>query len=84
MSKASYIIVHNLRKSFYKNDSDAFITHLAHAKLAIILNGLNRVLRTFIKPQRFIGNTFRHKHLINGRVEGLNNENKVLKRIAYD
>ncbi|PMC79457.1 hypothetical protein CJ191_06310, partial [Aerococcus viridans] len=56
---------------------------LAHTKLAIIPNGLKRVLRTFIKLQRFIGNTFKYKHLTNGRIEGLNNKIKVFKRIAY-
>lgn len=83
MFKASYNIVHNLRGTLQGNDSDAFITQLAHAKLAIILNGLKRVLLTFIKLQRFIGNTFKYKYLTNGRIEGLNNKIKVIKRITY-
>ena len=83
MLKATYNIVHNLREALQENDSEAFLTQLAHTKLAIIPNGLKRVLRTFIKLQRFIGNTFKYKHLTNGRIEGLNNKIKVLKRIAY-
>lgn len=83
MLKASYNIVHNLREALQENDSEAFLTQLAHAKLAIIPNGLKRVLRIFIKLHRFIGNTFKYKHLTNGRIEGLNNKIKVLKRIAY-
>lgn len=83
MLKAFYNIVHNLREALQENDSDTFITQLANAKLAIIPNGLKRVLRTFIKLQRFIGNTLKYKYLTNGRIEGLNNKIKVLKRIAY-
>ncbi|MFV8291126.1 transposase [Aerococcus viridans] len=52
-------------------------------KPAIIPNGLKRVLRTFIRLQRFISNTFKYKHSTNGRIEGLSNKIKVLKRIAY-
>ncbi len=72
-----------LREALQENDSETFLTQLAHAKLSIIPNGLKRVLSTFIKLQRFIGNTFKYRHLMNGRIEGLNNKIKVLKRIAY-
>src|SRR5699024_11135907 len=65
MLKASYNIVHNLREALQENASEAFLTQLSHAKLAIIPNRLIRVLRTFIKLQRFIGNTFKYKHLTN-------------------
>lgn len=49
MLKASHNIVHNLRRALHNIDADAFITHLAHAKVTITLKELKRVLRTFIK-----------------------------------
>ena len=81
--KASYNLVHNLREALQDNDSEAFLAQLAQSKLMKLPSGLKRVLRTFVKIQRFIGNTFKYKHLTNGRIEGLNNKIKVLKRIAY-
>lgn len=83
MLKVSYSIVHNLREALQDNDSEAFLTQLAHAKLVKLPKGLKRVLRTFAKLQRFVGNTFKYQRLTNGRIEGLNNKIKVLKRIAY-
>ncbi|MEY8370402.1 transposase, partial [Aerococcaceae bacterium 50-4] len=83
MLKASYNLVHNLREALQENDSEAFLAQLAQSKLMNLPSGLKRVLRTFVKLQRFIGNTFKYKHLTNGRIEGLNNKIKVLKRIAY-
>lgn len=83
MLKASYNIVYNLREALHENDSEAFLTELAHASLVKIPTGLRRVLRTFTKLQGFIGNTFKYKHLTNGRIEGLYNKIKVLKRIAF-
>lgn len=73
-----------MREVLHKIDPDAFITQLAQAKLAITLNGLKRVLHTFIKLQHLIGNTLKYKHLMNGYIKGLNNKITVLKRIAYD
>ncbi|MFE2841529.1 transposase, partial [Aerococcus urinaeequi] len=53
------------------------------SKLVKLPSGLRRVLRTFTKLQRYIGHTFKYNHLTNGRIEGLNNKIKILKRIAY-
>ena len=76
-------VVHNLREALQENDSEAFKAQLVQSKLVKLPSGLRRVLRTFIKLQRDIVNTFKYKHLTNGRLEGLNNKIKVLKRIAY-
>ena len=81
--KDTYNLIHNLRESLQENDSEAFKAQLAQSKLVNLPSGLRRVLRTFIKLQRYIGHTFKYKHLTNGRIEGLNNKIKVLKRIAY-
>ncbi len=75
--------MYNLRKSFHWIDSEAFKAQLAQSKLVKLPSGLRPVVRTFIKLQRYIGHTFKYKHLTNGRIEGLNNKIKVLKRIAY-
>lgn len=83
MLKASYNLVHTLREALQENDYEVFLTQISQSKLVKLPNGLRRVLRTFTKLQRFIGNTFKYKHLTNGRIEGLNNKIKVLKRIAY-
>ncbi|MFW3626269.1 transposase, partial [Aerococcus viridans] len=81
--KDTYNIVHNLREALQENDSEAFKAQLAQSKLVKLPSGLRRVLRTFTKLQRYIGHTFKYNHLTNGRIEGLNNKIKVLKRIAY-
>lgn len=83
LSNETYHIVHNLREALQENDSEAFKTQLAQSNLVILLRDLRRVLRTFIRLQRYIGNTFTPKYLTNGRIDGLNNKIKVLKRIAY-
>nr|WP_270371683.1 transposase [Aerococcus urinaeequi] len=67
--KDTYDVVHNLREALQENDSEAFKTQLAQSKLVKLPNGLRRVLRTFIKLQRYIGNTFKYKYLTNGRIE---------------
>lgn len=38
MLKETYNIVHNLREALQENDSEAFLTQLVHAKLAIVPN----------------------------------------------
>ena len=81
--KDTYNIVHNLREALQENDSEVFKAQLAQSKLVKLPSGLSRVLRTFTKLQRYIGHTFKYKHLTNGRIEGLNNKIKILKRIAY-
>lgn len=77
--KDTYNLIHNLRESLQENDSEAFKAQLAQSKLVNLPSGLRRVLRTFIKLQRYIGHTFKYKHLTNGRIEGLNNKIKGLK-----
>ena len=81
--KDTYNIVHNLREALQENDSEVFKAQLAQSKLVKLPSGLRRVLRTFTKLQRYIGHTFKYNHLTNGRIEGLNNKIKILKRIAY-
>ncbi|MGH2089710.1 transposase, partial [Aerococcus urinaeequi] len=81
--KDTYNIVHNLREALQENDSEVFKAQLAQSKLVKLPSGLSRVLRTFTKLQRYIGHTFKYNHLTNGRIEGLNNKIKILKRIAY-
>ncbi|MGH2075855.1 transposase [Aerococcus urinaeequi] len=77
--KDTYNLIHNLRESLQENDSEAFKAQLAQSKLVKLPSGLRRVLRTFIKLQRYIGNTFKCKHLTNGRIEGLNNGKEYKK-----
>ncbi|WP_396122120.1 transposase [Aerococcus viridans] len=81
--KNTYNLVQNLHEALQENDSEAFKAQLAQSNLVKLPSGLIRVLRSFIKSQGYIGHTFKYRHLTNGRIEGLNNKIKVLKRIAY-
>jgi len=83
----TYIILDKIIDYIFENDQGlnarANSRFGAQHKLVKLPSGLRRALRTLIKLQRYIGYNFKYKHLTNGRIEGLNNKIKVLKRIAY-
>src|SRR5699024_131383 len=81
--KDTYNIIHNLHEALEENDSEIFKAQLVQSKLIKLQSGFRRVLRTLTKLQRYIVHTFKYNQLTNGRIEGMNNKIKNLKRIAY-
>lgn len=82
--KATYYTVHQLSEAIRNNRFDQFQTVL-HLSLQSkkLGKGLKRVLRSFKKYLKYVGNTFDYPHISNGPIEGFNNKIKVLKRQAY-
>lgn len=81
--KNTYRIVHGLREALKDNNIEVFQTSVIQSKLLKLPLGLKHVLRTFHKLDQFIAHTFQYDSLSNGRIDGLNNKIKVLKRISY-